>query len=89
MHAGQGTAEETRMPVLRLDNWWGEYRARDEKTDTGVWIEHLFNRRRGLFEYYRARIGHTGYGWTTVGDEYQTLYAAQAAAEAALNWRGG
>jgi hypothetical protein len=43
---GQGIAKETRMQVLRPQNWWGEYRAKDE-ADTGSGWRRLFTKQRG------------------------------------------
>jgi hypothetical protein len=63
------------------------YKAKDDETDMGCQINHLWNNDRNFFYGYEALAGRTGSwsGFKYIGT-YQTLGAALAACEARLNW---
>ena len=74
-------------PEMPLPNWSdGEYDFSHEYTDIGAKIRHLWVPRRRFWEGYRVWVGRTGKLDIILGT-YQTLGAAQHAAEAYLTWR--
>jgi hypothetical protein len=77
------------MEIVRWND--GEYDASHHASDVGVKIRHLFNERKRIWEGYSVRTfrTHGWWQWTLVSGEYQTLGAAQHAADPYLRWRGG
>jgi hypothetical protein len=74
-------------PEMRLPDWnHGLYGFSHQETDTGALIRHLWVNRRRPWEGYRVCVGRTGREDLVLGT-YQTLGAAQHAAEAYLTWR--
>jgi hypothetical protein len=72
--------------MAKLDWKYGEYNASDKDTDTGLQIRHLWNSRRRHWEGFEVWAGQTGRFSVNLGT-FQTLGAAQHAAEAYLAWR--
>lgn len=74
-------------PVSSLPDWNnGLYGFSHKEADLGALVRHLWVPRRRWWEEYRVWVGRTGKEDLILGT-YQTLGAAQHAAEAYLTWR--